>query len=74
MVNEKNKNQKVNSDGGRVLKRKDLCREKHYHKCGECPEVTGNVWQGYVYCKYLNQDVWANSMQCPHGDILRECF
>lgn len=52
-----------------------MVNEKNdYHKCGECPEVNGCVWQGYVYCSYLHQDVWANSMQCPHGDILRECF
>lgn len=52
-----------------------MVNEKNdYPKCGECPEVNGCVWQGYVYCSYLHQDVWAGSLQCPHGDILRECF
>lgn len=47
---------------------------KQYHRCGECPEIIGNCWQGYVFCSFLHQDVWADSLQCPHGDDLREMF
>lgn len=43
-------------------------------RCGECKEVTGCVWQGYVFCSYLNQDVWAQSIKCQHGMDLDECF
>ncbi len=44
------------------------------HLCGECPEVNGQVWQGYVFCSFLNQDVWAGSIMCKHGEDLLEMF
>lgn len=43
-------------------------------RCGQCPEVVGERWQGYCFCAFLNQDVWANSVMCPHGKFLAECF
>lgn len=43
-------------------------------RCGSCQEVTGNVWQGYVYCHYLKCDVWAQSLMCQHGIDLDDAF
>lgn len=43
-------------------------------KCATCPEVTGNIWCGYVYCHWLNCDVWAESLRCKHGNDLEEIF
>lgn len=43
-------------------------------KCGSCREVTGDVWQGYVHCAWLNCDVWAYSLKCQHGQDLDDCF
>lgn len=40
-------------------------------KCGQCKECRGEIWQGYVYCAWLNQDIWAGSLMCQHGlDLL----
>lgn len=43
-------------------------------RCGSCREVTGNVWQGYVFCHWLQCDVWADSLKCQHGRDLDEIF
>ena len=43
-------------------------------RCGSCKEVTGNVWQGFVYCHYYCCDVWAQSIKCQHGKDLDEIF
>lgn len=43
-------------------------------RCGSCKEVTGNVWQGYVFCNYLKCDVWAESIRCQHGIDLDDAF
>lgn len=43
-------------------------------RCRDCKEVTGDGWQGYVYCCYLHCDVWGASIQCEHGKLLNEVF
>ena len=43
-------------------------------RCDSCREVTGNVWQGYVFCHWLQCDVWADSLKCQHGRDLDEIF
>lgn len=43
-------------------------------RCGSCREVTGNVWQGYVFCHWLQCDVWADSLKCQHGRDFDEIF
>lgn len=48
--------------------------KKPIPRCGECSEVCGSVWQGYVFCAYLNQDVWAQSIKCQHGLDLDDAF
>lgn len=39
-------------------------------RCGQCAEVIGNVWQGFVYCCHNKCDVWADSIMCNHGKLL----
>lgn len=41
-------------------------------KCGSCPEHVGCPFNGYVYCAMLGQDVWADSLRCPHGIDIEE--
>lgn len=43
-------------------------------RCGSCKEVNGNIWQGYVFCHWLQCDVWADSLKCQHGKDLDEIF
>lgn len=43
-------------------------------KCATCQEIHGNIWVGYVYCAWLNCDVWADSLRCQHGLDLDEMF
>jgi len=43
-------------------------------RCRACSEVNGNRHGAYVFCAFLNQDVWGDSIQCPHGENLSECF
>lgn len=43
-------------------------------RCGSCREINGDVTQGFVYCHWLNQSVYAESIMCPHGRDLEECF
>lgn len=43
-------------------------------KCGQCKECRGDVWQGFVYCAWLNHDVWADSLMCKHGLDLLESW
>lgn len=40
--------------------------------CGQCSEVNGDVWQGCVFCTWLNCQVYAGSMMCQHGIDLME--
>jgi hypothetical protein len=44
------------------------------HLCGECPEMAGDIIAGFGFCYFLHQRVWANSVMCPHGEDLLECF
>ncbi|MBR4846179.1 MAG: hypothetical protein IKU98_07145 [Bacteroidaceae bacterium] len=48
--------------------------EEQVKRCGSCKEINGCVWQGFVYCSYLNQDVWAQSIRCQHGNDIDEIF
>lgn len=48
--------------------------ENKVPQCGKCKEVIGCVWKGFVYCAYLNQDVWAQSMMCKHGKDLLDTW
>lgn len=48
--------------------------ENEENRCGQCSEVIGCRWKGFVYCAYLHQDVWADSLMCQHGEDLLECF
>ena len=43
-------------------------------RCRQCPEVNHHEFGGFVYCAWLNQDVFAESIMCPHGRDLLECF
>lgn len=43
-------------------------------RCRECEEVIGQRESAFVYCAFLRQDVWGDSIQCPHGELLREIF
>ncbi len=43
-------------------------------RCRDCKEVCGNIWNGYVYCTWLNCNVWGASEQCDHGKLLNEVF
>ena len=43
-------------------------------KCGACQEIRGCVWQGFIYCNYLQCDVYAESLMCQHGLDLLEMF
>lgn len=47
---------------------------KDQPRCGSCKEINGCVWQGFVYCSWLNQDVWAQSIRCQHGMDMDEIF
>ena len=43
-------------------------------RCRSCSEVNGDREGAFVMCAFLNQTVWADSVQCPHGLNLSECF
>lgn len=43
-------------------------------RCRMCPEVIGEPCEGMVYCMFLNEKVWGESIMCPHGDFLLDCF
>lgn len=49
-------------------------KPKKEPRCGACREVWGAQWQGFVYCHYLNQDVWAESIMCNHGRYMEDIF
>lgn len=48
--------------------------EKKIQTCAQCPEKLGDVQNGTVYCCFLNCQVAAGSLMCPHGEFLTECF
>lgn len=43
-------------------------------RCGACREVFGEPWRGFVFCHYLKQEVWSESLMCEHGKDLEEIF
>lgn len=43
-------------------------------RCKQCLEVAGDREGAFVFCAFLNQTVWADSVMCPHGKLLAECF
>lgn len=43
-------------------------------RCRQCLEVAGEREGSFVFCAFLNQSVWGNSLMCPHGEDLMECF
>lgn len=43
-------------------------------RCRQCMEVAGEKGGAFVFCAFLNQIVWADSIMCPHGKLLAECF
>ena len=48
--------------------------EEQNSRCGSCKEVTGNVWQGFVFCQWLRCDVFADSLKCQHGKDLDDVW
>lgn len=43
-------------------------------RCRTCKEVIGPREGAFVFCAYLNQDVWADSIQCSHGELVNDAF
>lgn len=43
-------------------------------RCRQCLEVAGEREGAFVFCAFLNLSVWGDSMMCPHGEDLVECF
>lgn len=43
-------------------------------RCRHCLEVTGEREGAFVFCAFLNQSVWGDSLMCPHGLNLLDCF
>lgn len=43
-------------------------------RCRQCLEVAGEREGAFVFCAFLNQSVWGDSVMCPHGQNLQECF
>lgn len=43
-------------------------------RCKQCMEVAGDRESAFVFCAFLNQSVWGDSVMCPHGLNLEECF
>lgn len=43
-------------------------------RCRQCMEVAGDKKGAFVFCAFLNQSVWGDSVMCPHGLNLEECF
>lgn len=43
-------------------------------RCRKCLEVAGEREGAFVFCAFLNQSVWGESLMCPHGLDLLECF
>lgn len=43
-------------------------------RCRQCLEVAGGREDAFIFCAFLNQDVWGDSLMCPHGENLMECF
>lgn len=42
--------------------------------CASCDESVGQIYNGMIYCCWLHCEVFAASLQCPHGALLRELF
>lgn len=47
---------------------------KVYYRCRQCKELLGSREAAYVYCPFLHMNVWGDSLMCPHGEFLMECF
>lgn len=43
-------------------------------RCRHCLEVAGDREGAFIVCAFLNHSVWADSLMCPHGLDLMECF
>lgn len=43
-------------------------------RCRQCLEVAGERGGAFVFCAFLNQSVWGDSVMCPHGLNLLDCF
>lgn len=43
-------------------------------RCRQCMEVAGEREGTFVFCAFLNQSVWGDSLMCPHGLNLMEGF
>lgn len=43
-------------------------------RCIQCMEVAGEREGAFVFCAFLNNTVWGDSLMCPHGLNLLECF
>lgn len=43
-------------------------------RCRQCPEVVGQREEAFVHCAFLGQMVWGDSIMCPHGSFLNDCF
>lgn len=43
-------------------------------KCRECVEIIGPRKSAFVFCAFLGQEVWGDSIQCPHGELVNDVF
>lgn len=43
-------------------------------RCRQCPEIAGERDGAFVFCVFLNNRVWGDSIMCPHGEFLHDCF
>lgn len=43
-------------------------------RCRACPEISGDSHGAFVFCTWLNQEVWGDSIMCPHGEIVTGSF
>ena len=43
-------------------------------RCRACEEIIGQREGAFVYCGFLRLEVWGDSIQCPHGELLQEIF
>lgn len=43
-------------------------------RCRACPEISGDRHGAFCFCAWLNQEVWGDSVVCPHGENLNEAF
>lgn len=43
-------------------------------RCRQCLEVAGEREGAFIFCAFLNQSIWGDSVMCPHGLNLMDCF